>query len=67
MIPFTPQKVESASKEAYELFDDREWASLLRRRGFDLTKTITYHVSAYGVLIKQWETPNTIRATPTVL
>jgi len=50
-------KVESCSKEAYELFDDREWASLLRRRGFDLTKKITYHVSAFGVTIKQWNLP----------
>ena len=56
-IPFTPMKIETASKEAYELFDDREWADLMRRRGFDFTKKITYHVSSFGVTIKQWNVP----------
>lgn len=56
-IPFNPQKTDTFSLEAYELFDDREWCNLLRRRGFDPSKKLTYHKSIFGVLVKQWDIP----------
>lgn len=36
------------SREAYDLFDDQEWASLLRGRGVDLVRPIRYRVSLFG-------------------
>lgn len=57
MIAMKEMKVESFSKEAFELFSDVEWNNLLRRRGFDGTKKITYHPTSIGVVVKQWDLP----------
>ena len=63
-IPFTPMKSVLVSKETYELFDDDQWNALLRQKGFDLTKQITYHMGIFGVLVKQWDIPQPARFPP---
>jgi hypothetical protein len=40
------------SYEAYYLFNDQEWISLLRNKGVDLDRSIRYNViKGYGVFI----------------
>lgn len=39
------------SLEAYRLFNDNEWANLLRRNGIDLSRAIRYSVGLFGVAI----------------
>lgn len=39
------------SLEAYELFDEREWADLLRRKGVDPTRPIRYSANFVGCCV----------------
>jgi hypothetical protein len=57
MIKLKPVKTITVSKEAYELFDNGEWANLLKGRGIDSSKKVTYHVTSVGVVVKQWDLP----------
>jgi hypothetical protein len=41
----------TVSNEAYTLFNDQEWIGLLKRNGVDLTRSICYYESIFGISV----------------
>lgn len=54
-IKLKPLKQISVSIEAFRLFSDSEWDFMLRARGLDLNKQITYKVTEHGCTVTQWD------------
>ena len=56
-IPHTPTKIDVFLQKHLTNFTDQAWRGLLKYKGFDFTKKITYHIGEYSIVVKQWDAP----------